>query len=279
MRSKAKYNQGVALIVVLMITAVMAVIMLYMTGQGQNNARLAGILKKNTDAQLNIESAQAELIYSYITTSFSILGPREDFQGQPSVNVFTDNLANETKELEDYNVSVQDISGLVSLVPFNKSDFNRLLINNGVGQDELFKISDRLDDWQDQDGLKHLEGAERGDYNMPYLPKNGVIQKSKELIYILENEELYNKIKPYITLYASDYIVRQFMPKSLYSALGISEQDAQDTSAEGVSYPSGRFLVKITSNHDVSITKQFILLRGQNSISPYSITDEELIFR
>ena len=88
MRSKAKYNQGVALIVVLMITAVMAVIMLYMTGQGQNNARLAGILKKNTDAQLNIESAQAELIYSYITTSFSILGPREDFQGQPSHKCF-----------------------------------------------------------------------------------------------------------------------------------------------------------------------------------------------
>ncbi|MBH0057967.1 general secretion pathway protein GspK [Pseudoalteromonas sp. SWXJZ94C] len=279
MLSKAKHNQGVALIIVLMITAVMAVIMLYMTGQGQNNARLAGILKQSTDAQLSLENAQAELIYSYMTTSFSILGPRDDFQGQSVTNAFTKNLASETKELADYSVSVQDISGLVSLVPFNKSDFNLLLLNQGVSQDELLRISDRLDDWQDQDNLKHLEGAERGDYSEPYLPKNGVIQKSKELVYILGSEDLYEQIKPYITLYASEYIVRQFMPKSLYSALGILEQSAQNTSADGVNYPSGRFLIKITSNKNISITKKFILLRGQDSFSPYSITDEELIFR
>ena len=59
MHLKVKKSRGVALILVLMITAVMAVIMLYMSGQGQNNARLGGIIKQHTKAKLKIESAQA----------------------------------------------------------------------------------------------------------------------------------------------------------------------------------------------------------------------------
>ena len=279
MLSRVKSNQGVALIVVLMITAVMAVIMLYMSGQGQNNARLAGMVKQNTDASLNLESAQAEVIYSYMTSNFSILGPRADYLGKPIINDFTKSFTGETKELKDYNVTVQDISGLVSIVPLNKNDFNRLLALNGVGETELLKIQDRLDDWQDQDNFRHLEGAEKGDYPQPELPKNGIIQTTQELKYIFDNDTLYEQIKPHITMYGGDYIVRQFVPKSLYSALGISEQSAQTTSEDGVTYPSGRFLIKISSNNNISITKKFILLRGQDSFRPYSITDEELIFR
>ncbi|CAM2780005.1 hypothetical protein PAT01_31280 [Pseudoalteromonas atlantica] len=279
MLSKVKTNRGVALIVVLMITAVMAVIMLYMSGQGQNNARLAGMVKQNTDAYLNLETAQAEIIYSYMTSNFNILGPRADYLGKPIKNDFTKSFTGEAKELGEYSVSVQDISGLVSLVPFNKKDFNRLLALQGVGETELLKIQDRLDDWQDQDNFRHLEGAEKGDYSQPELPKNGVIQTTKELMYVLDNEALYEQIQPYITMYGGDYIVRQFTPKSLYSALGISEQGAQSTSEGDISYPSGRFLIKISSNNNISITKKFILLRGQESFRPYSITDEELIFR
>lgn len=279
MLSRVKANQGVALIVVLMITAVMAVIMLYMSGQGQNSARLAGMVKQNTDAYLRLESAQAEMIYSYMTSNFSILGPRSDYLGKPVNNDFTKNLTSGAKKRGDYSVTVQDISGLVSIVPFNKKDFNRLLVLQGVGETELLKIQDRLDDWQDQDNFRHLEGAEKGDYAQPELPKNGIIQTTKELIYVLDNEALYEQIKPYITMYGGDYIVRQFVPKSLYSALGISEQSAQTTSEDGVTYPSGRFLIKISSNKNISITKKFILLRGQDSFRPYSITDEELIFR
>ncbi|MEL0603749.1 MULTISPECIES: type II secretion system protein GspK [Pseudoalteromonas] len=262
-----------------MITAVMAVIMLYMSGQGQNNARLAGMVKQNTDASLNLESAQAEVIYSYMTSNFSILGPRADYLGKPIINDFTKSFTGETKKLKDYNVTVQDISGLVSIVPLNKNDFNRLLALNGVGETELLKIQDRLDDWQDQDNFRHLEGAEKGDYPQPELPKNGIIQTTQELKYIFDNDTLYEQIKPHITMYGGDYIVRQFVPKSLYSALGISEQSAQTTSEDGVTYPSGRFLIKISSNNNISITKKFILLRGQDSFRPYSITDEELIFR
>jgi len=279
MPSRVKANQGVALIVVLMITAIMAVIMLYMSGQGQNNARLAGIVKQNTDAKLNIESAQAELIYSYMTTNFSILGPREDYLGKPINNNFTANFTSEAKELDNYSVTVQDLSGLISIVPFNKKEFNSLLLKYGIGESQLLQIQDRLDDWQDQDGFRHLEGAEKGDYLQPELPKNGIIQTTKELAYILDDEALYEQISPYIVMYGREYIVRQFVPKSLYSALGISEQGAQTTSEDGVTYPSGRFLIKISSNKDISITKKFILIRGQESFRPYSITDEELIFR
>lgn len=279
MHSKAKYSQGVALILVLMITVVMAVIMLYMSGQGQNNARLGGIIKQHTNAKLNVETAQAELVFSFMTTPFGLVGPTDDFQGQPIENSFVDSLSGQTRILSKYKVKAQDISGLVSLMPFNKKDFIRLITTHGVPPSAIPRILDRLDDWQDIDSLTRLEGAEKGDYSVPNLPKNGVIQSSKELIYILEDEVLYKQIKPYLTLYANDFIVRQFMPKSLYSALGITQSGSQDTPEENLGYPSGRFVIEITTDKNVSITKRFILLRGQDSFRPYFITDDELIFK
>lgn len=274
MHLKVKKNRGVALILVLMITAVMAVIMLYMSGQGQNNARLAGIIKQHTNAKLNVETAQAELVFSFMTSPFSIVGPRGDFQGEPVSNYFTDNLQGRVNELSELNVKVQDIGGLVSLVPFNERDFTRLLSVNGVEQTAILRILDRLNDWQDIDNLKRLEGAEKGDYKAPYLPRNTTIQITKELLYILDDEALYKKIEPHVALYGESYINRQLMPKSLYSAFGISRADT----AEGVGYPSGRFRIEINIDKDVSITKRFTLLRGQDSFRPFFIIDDELIF-
>ena len=275
MHLKVKKSRGVALILVLMITAVMAVIMLYMSGQGQNNARLGGIIKQHTKAKLKIESAQAELVFSFMTSPFSVVGPRGDFQGEPVVNYFTDNLLGRVNALPDFNVKVQDIGGLVSLVPFNEKEFTRLLSANGIEQSAILRILDRLDDWQDLDNLTRLEGAERGDYKAPYLPRNMTIQSTKELLYILDDEELYKKIEPNIALYGGSYINRQFMPKSLYSAFGVSKSDTPDTPA----YPSGRFVIEINTDKEVSITKRFTLLRGQDSFRPYFIIDDELIFK
>ena len=279
MSLRVKKESGVALIIVLMMTAVMGVVMLYMSAAGQNSSRLAGIIKQNTDAVLNVESVQAELVFSFITTEFAIVGPQEDFQGKKVESPFTDNLTGKINEHSDYKVSVQDLSGLVSLVPFNKKGFIRLLISQGGDEKNIPLIVDRLDDWQDNDSLVRLQGAEKGDYAQPYLPTNSNIQSSKELIYILEDKALFERIRSYLTFYSSDYIDRQFMSNSLYSALGITGQNKEVKSAEGMNYPSGRFLIEITTKKNTSLTKRFILLRGSDSFRPFFITDDELIFR
>lgn len=278
MRLKAK-QQGVALFMVLMITAIMAVIMIYMSSKGQNNARLTGLIKQNTDAVLELESAQAEMVFDYMTSSFGILGPRRDFQGQPVSNAMTQDFKGGVKEHENFTVKVQDIGGLVSILPYNEKDFLNLLVNNGLSPELVPQIKDRLKDWQDVDDLTHIEGAEKGDYAEPNLPTNDTIQSIKELEYIIEDNEIYKKIEPYVVLYSGDYIVRQYMPNSLYSALGLTVPDEQNASMEGSNYPSGRYKIEITFTKNLSITKSFTLLRGVDSFRPYFITDDELIFQ
>ncbi|WP_286259832.1 general secretion pathway protein GspK [Pseudoalteromonas apostichopi] len=278
MRLKAK-QQGVALFMVLMITAIMAVIMIYMSSKGQNNARLTGLIKQNTDAVLELESVQAEMVFDYMTTSFGILGPRQDFQGKPVSNMMTQDFRGSTKEHDNFTVKVQDIGGLVSILPYNEKDFLNLLVNNGLSSEQVPRIKDRIKDWQDEDSLTHIEGAEKGDYAEPNLPTNDTIQSVKELEYIIEDNEIYSKIEPYLVLYSGDYIVRQYMPNSLYSALGLTVPDEQNASMEGSSYPSGRYKIEITFTKNLSITKSFTLLRGVDSFRPYFITDDELIFQ
>jgi general secretion pathway protein K len=278
MRLKAK-QQGVALFMVLMITAIMAVIMIYMSSKGQNNARLTGLIKQNTDAVLELESVQAEMVFDYMTSSFGILGPRRDFQGQPVSNTMTQDFKGGNKEHENFTVKVQDIGGLVSILPYNEKDFLNLLVNNGLSPELVPRIKDRLKDWQDVDDLTRIEGAEKGDYAEPNLPTNDTIQSVKELEYIIEDNEIYSEIEPYLVLYSGDYIVRQYMPNSLYSALGLTVPDEQNASMEGSSYPSGRYKIEITFTKNLSITKSFTLLRGVDSFRPYFITDDELIFQ
>ncbi|NHH89257.1 type II secretion system protein GspK [Pseudoalteromonas sp. MB47] len=278
MRLKAK-QQGVALFMVLMITAIMAVIMIYMSSRGQNNARLTGLIKQNTDAVLELESAQAEIVFDYMTSSFGILGPRQDFQGQPVSNTMTQDFKGGIKEHENFTVKVQDIGGLVSILPYNEKDFLKLLTNNGLSTEKIPRVKDRLKDWQDADNLTHIEGAEKGDYAEPNLPTNATIQSIKELEYIIEDNEIYTKIEPYLVLYSGDYIVRQYMPNSLYSALGLTVPDERNAPIEGGSYPSGRYKIEITFTKNLSITKSFTLLRGVDSFRPYFITDDELIFQ
>lgn len=276
---RANKHRGVALVMVLMITAIMAVIMIFISSKGQNSARLAGLVKANTDALLSIESAQADIVYQYITTSFGVIGPREDYQGEKMSNAMTQDFAGTEKQLAQFTVKVQDISGLVSLQPFNERDFYKLLLTHGVGEEQISRIKDRLNDWQDADNLVHIEGAERGDYNEPFLPTNHTLQNSSELAYILDDSKLLEQIKPYLAFYSGNYIVRQYMPSSLYSAFGLMPPQELNSQSGEMSYPSGRYKIEITANKGVSITKTFVLLRGVGTFRPYFITEDELIFR
>ncbi|EWH04896.1 hypothetical protein AT00_17250 [Pseudoalteromonas lipolytica SCSIO 04301] len=275
MAFKGKKQQGVALIMVLMMAAIMAVVMIYMTGKGQNKARLAALVKNNNNAMLAIESAQAELVFSFTTSQFSILGPNKTYQGQASENKFTDNFTGQINKQENYTVQVQDISGLVSLMPFNERDFKQLLVKNGVSNDRQLAILDRLIDWQDKDSLTHLSGAERGDYELPFLPSNSVLQSKRELAYILDDTQLYERIAPYLSFYGQEYLVPYYVPNSLHALFSTTQPTAQQ-GAEASPYPSGRYLVDIKAEQ-VSLRKRFTILRGQDSFRPFFIVDEMIL--
>ena len=161
---------------------------------------------------------------------------------------------------------------------FNKKEFYKLLDKEGVSIEQMNTIDDRLQDWQDEDNLVRIEGAERGDFTEPFLPTNMAFQSKKELGYIINDKALLDRISPFLAFYSSDYIVRQYMPNSLYSFLDLPVPEDQGMEAIDT-YPSGRYQIIISYDKDLSITKKFTLLRGVSTFRPFFITNDELVFQ
>ncbi|WP_105167335.1 type II secretion system protein GspK [Pseudoalteromonas sp. T1lg23B] len=271
-------NQGAALLLVLMIAAAMASIMIYMSEKGTNSARMANLIKQHSRAKMQVDSAQAELINELMTTSLGILGPTGSYNGIKAENPSVTNFMGEPTTRDKLTVTVQDASGLVSVSPMNDKAFETLLRYNGASSDDVTRIQDRLEDWQDADGLRRIEGGEKGDYEQAHLPTNTDIQVVEELRYILENDHLYTQIKPFLLVGSYPDIVRQFTPKSLYSAFGFEGRVSEQSSIEGAEsqLSSGKLLIQISHNEAVTYSKQFIFERGAG-LRPYFISNEQIV--
>ncbi|MCG7551811.1 type II secretion system protein GspK [Pseudoalteromonas sp. Of11M-6] len=279
MHLKAK-NDGAALLIVLMISACLAAIMMFFSTQGQLTNNYTEILKNRSNVELEVHSIQSELVFELITTPLSVLGPTSSSGEQFTDSTFFDNINGKPFKYQDYDIVVQDLFGVVSLMPFDEKRFRQLILRETTPEN-LQTIMDRLDDWQDKDDLVRLEGAEKGDYEQPFLPANKTIQSKQELRYILGDDSLFEKVAGNLVMYGSPYLVRQFAPSNLYSVLGFSNNSDTSGSAESGNervYPSGRFKIKILSRTNSNYAKQFVFYRGVGSIRPYFISNEKLVF-
>lgn len=281
--STLKHQQGAALLLVIMITAIMSIVMTLMLHQSKLDMKLAAMVKQRTQAELDLKTAQADFIFQFMTTPLHLVGPNFNspvHNFDPIVKAFN----GEDAPFQNVNVSIQDISGLVSLLPLDKKSLSSLLVNQSFDEESLLAFYDRLDDWQDADSLTRLSGKELGDYQAyPFFPSNIVMQSVNELAYLMDRET-YESIKPFIVLYGDGYMNRQFTPEDLYSAAGIENNSnnkeyatSSSSSESGIIYPSGRYLIKFTyTKNDVSLGKQLLLIRGLGTFQPFFIANEQL---
>jgi len=283
MRCKIKQMEGAALLLVIMITAIMSIIMTLMLHQSKLDSKLAAIVKLRHKAELALYSAQADFTYQFMSTPLHLVGPNFSSPAH-AFDSIVDSFDGQEAAFGNVKVSVQDISGLVSILPLDKKSLNTLLIAQNFDEESLLAFYDRLDDWQDSDSLTRLSGKELGDYQeYPYFPSNIVIQSVEEMAYLL-GEEIYLSIRPYLILYGDGYMNRQFTPEALYSAAGIDNNSnskeyiaSTGTSESGVTYPSGRYLIRLSyADKGVSLGKQFLLIRGLGTFQPFFITNEQL---
>ncbi|QBG35301.1 type II secretion system protein GspK [Litorilituus sediminis] len=283
MRCKIKQMQGAALLLVIMITAIMSIIMTLMLHQSKLDSKLASIVKQRSKAELKLRSTQAEFIYHFMTTPLSFVGPNYSAPGY-AFDTIVDSFDGQKAIFNRVTVSVQDVTGLVSLLPLDEKSLNALLVAQGFDNDSLLAFYDRFNDWQDLDSLTRLSGKELGDYQeYPYFPSNIVIQSVEEMAYLLDNE-VYTSIRPFLVLYGSGYMNRHFTPEALYSAAGIESNSnnkeyisSLNSSESEVDFPSGRYLVRLSySDNGVFLSKQFHLLRGLGTLQPFFITNEQL---
>jgi len=275
-----KTNQtGAALLIVIMITAIMSIIMTLMLHQSRLDMKLAALVKQRTNSELALQTAQSTFVYKVMTSPLHLVGPtftEIDLEYEPIVSDFKNTVSKDGP----ISISVQDMAGMVSLLPYDEKNLFRLLIQNGYTDDMLFSFKDRLEDWQDGDSLTRLQGKEIGDYeNYPFFPSNMLLQTVNELAYLIE-PTVFNDIKKWLVLYGQGDINRQFTPEALYSAAGItitnSKEYADPNDGEFV-YPSGRYLVTLSFNeHDISLSKEFLLIRGQDTFQPFFIVNEKI---
>ncbi len=96
-----------------------------------------------------------------------------------------------------------------------------------LGKNTAEEIADAVADWRDTDDNKTAHGAESQAYaalSKPYAPRNGPMQSVEELKLILGmTPELYEKIRPYVTVYTDGKINFNTAPKLTLMGLGLSD--------------------------------------------------------
>lgn len=204
-------QQGIALIQVLLLSAILAVVLLSMNHQARQHIRLASAVQQYTQANLALHSAEAEIIYNLLSnqpavlqTPDNITGAYWNFHGKPF-------------DYKNLTVQIQDTSGLLSASSPNSATLSRLVQQFGGTESQGREIAAALADWQDRNDQPRLDGAEQADYSAVTV-RNAPIQYLEEWLFVKGvTPELYQQLAPLITLFPQGVNINQ-QPELLWRA-------------------------------------------------------------
>ena len=315
-------SAGAALILVLMIVALMSVVTISALKTNQLLVKEARLLKQSTQASLAIQDVKIDLVNLLTTTPMWLMGPdnktflnnrtKQQYQ-LPSAFNFYGYPFRFPYDDGDTQVSIQDLSGVVSLYPLDERGLKKLILLFGHDNSVAISIVDSIADWIDGDDLVRLNGAEKLFYiqksnytqknNRQNSPRNGPIQTLDELLLIKNmTTEIWQQIKPYLSLFGDGvmnvaYVNNAILPVvrnkyqteqiivarekqraegQLFSKKVISGRDLSTNELYGseLAYPSRRLRIKIMHTVDGTLYQQsFILVRTRGVIEPFIITD------
>ncbi|WMN61212.1 type II secretion system protein GspK [Pseudoalteromonas xiamenensis] len=176
---------GVALIQVLIISAVLAVFCLFLQQNIRFQIDLAAKAKSRIDLRVKLENAESLLFQS-------LLGHKK-YQDKKDTDpiVRNWNFYGESFSISDsVRVTIQDKLGLVNANLANKNLLTNMLVELGYEYKEANHFYDSLEDWKDLDTMRRLNGAEKDDYTDSSYPRNGLIQSVFELTHIKGGQSL-----------------------------------------------------------------------------------------
>lgn len=182
-----KKNQGIALIQVLIIAIVLAMLGIYINQTVRSQIAVVNLMKESFELSLALENAEAKLLHNLLTNtryrkndSENSLIQKWNFHGEP----FNLN--------ENTTVTIQDLSGLLSLNILSNSLTTNLFKELGFTGHEVRTFVDALADWKDKDTLKRLNGAEKEYYQSinQVGPRNHYVQFVPEVEQIKQSNLL-----------------------------------------------------------------------------------------
>lgn len=184
--NKIQNQRGIALIQILLITAILTVFALYLTRTARQQVKMASWSQDRARAEVELYSAEAELMFSLLTENKFYLP--SDAEQSPIIQKW--NFHGQHFNINPkVDVSIQDQAGLINLHYLHLGNFRKLLISNGVSLERALQIGDRLYDWQDTDSIARDHGFDKKDGF-----RNGKIPDITEIERIFELSELEKKL-------------------------------------------------------------------------------------
>jgi len=282
----AKKQSGIALVQVLIISIILMMLAIYIIQTARMQIKTTHLMQKSFQVNLAGESAEAELLHTLLTNkryqnknSDNKLVQNWNFYGQP----FSYD--------ENTEITIQDVSSLLSLNNTNKILSTRLFEQLGYQEKDSRTFFDSLSDWKDKDDLKRLNGAEKDYYHSANIqgPRNGYLQSMNEVLNIkgsdiLTTEEWHNYFTIELTsefnpLNAPDDILKAFLndEQAFIDVINLRDQGVLSTynfyqatgidSDERITFNTGRILqIKIiTYKQNSQFIKSFIVDLRPNS--------------
>ncbi|MCJ8320998.1 MAG: general secretion pathway protein GspK [Colwellia sp.] len=174
-------TRGAALIIVLFIAAILASMAALMIVKTKQHVERITIAKEFMSAERQLITDVNELIYVTQTTPYAIMGDNTDFSLFENILPKGMNLQGVPFQFGNSEVTIQEMGGLITIMPFDRTLFMRYLTHLNWPDNEIHRFIDVLEDWQDVDGFKRINGAEAFEYNVFGYPLNQTLQAVKEI--------------------------------------------------------------------------------------------------
>lgn len=199
-----RYQNGIALIQVLLLSAILMVMMLSVNKEARLQVQSAALAKERAHATMQLNSLEAEL-------TFTLLTERRRKQAE-SANLIVRhwNFFNSPFEVNNATIAIEDVASMLSLT--NSSTLEVLVAQITADEQKAQQLVAALQDWQDIDSETTFNGAEQADYPSVAI-RNGPMQTESEIRFLHQiDQALYCALKPHLTVAPRRYTNYFLMP-------------------------------------------------------------------
>lgn len=280
---------GIALIQVLLITALLSVFALFLNQGASRHIHLSMLAQQRAEAEILLHSAKNELLYTLLTEPllYPAIGSSESIS-QTASRAIQDkwNFHNQEFPLsENVKIKIQDQSALLNVNFFPSARLVKLLTSSGASPKRAKQITDTLLDWLDADNIPRELG---NDSFMSSNIRNGKIVDITEIekaLVLTEDEKkvLYSNLSVFsrgdlnIMSASKELIASMSTPEKAEFVTQLREQGKLNIGDfkeyTGIEYQDGirfassnRLGVQLLINYkNISLSKNFVL-----KISPYA---------
>jgi general secretion pathway protein K len=281
-------NSGIALVQVLLMSAIISIFALYLTSTAKSQVQQARWINDKMSALVALHDVEIDVIFRLLTQDKGLSSFNKNIDDQ-LIQSKWNFYGKAFKANENVDVKIQDQSGLLHIQYPDVEFFKKLFLSNGYSEEASIKLIDNLLDWQDLDSIPR---AGSWSVENSALTRNGPVPFIEDLIHIAGvDSTLIQILKNNTTLYRTSYFNPTNSPETLLSAITTQEaaeqvillRDARQLTKQkfeeltGIKegdfiffYPANFFMIELQSTvNDATVKKTMFV-----EISPYAIGEQ-----